>query len=280
MIFRALAALLLTVATTTSANTKAASLPEVRLYTLDCGQLDFKDMALVSDTGDYAGRSGTMAVPCYLIRHGSTWVLWDAGLGDAIAGKPGGEDRFGFHWTVRKTLAAQLADLGLTPSDISIVALSHIHGDHVGNIGLFPAATVYVSPLELPWGLQSPPPPTVDASLVRLLSRMSIHPVPFDLDLFGDGSVVMLRTAGHSPGHHSLLLRLPKSGVFVLSGDLWHFREDYDRSLMTAVNDSRAETLASMQRIKALAEHEHARIIIQHDPNDFRQMPKPPAYLD
>jgi hypothetical protein len=75
----------------------------MRLYTLDCGRLDFADMALVSDTADYAGHSGTMAVPCFLVHHDADWLLWDTGLGDEIAASPGGVDRYGFHWTVRHT---------------------------------------------------------------------------------------------------------------------------------------------------------------------------------
>ena len=63
----------------TSSKTKAP----VELYTLNCGQLDCPDMTPFSDTGEYAGETGVMAMPCYLIHHDKEWMLWDAGLGIA-----------------------------------------------------------------------------------------------------------------------------------------------------------------------------------------------------
>ena len=254
--------------------------PEIRLYTLDCGRLDFDDMKDVSDTDDYAGQKGVMAVSCFLIRHGDDWLLWDAGLGDEIAALPDGKDEFGFHWTVTKTLRSQLAELGLKPADIKYVALSHVHADHIGNVGLFPRSTFLVSPLDMSWGRAVPTPPSVDSKLLQKLSRMKIKPVAYDLDVFGDGSVRMLRAAGHTPGHHFLMLNLSKSGAVMLSGDLYHFRRDYDESLLTAVNESRAETLASMERFVKLVKKYRARVVIQHAPEDFEGMPKFPAYLD
>jgi N-acyl homoserine lactone hydrolase len=252
---------------------------EVRLYTLDCGTLDFPDMSLVSDTDDYAKQSGSMAVPCFLIKHGTDWMLWDTGLGDNLAGKPGGEMRYGFRWTVRRSLRDQLAALGLKPNDVGRVGLSHTHGDHLGNIGLFPSAAILVSPIDVSWAQAKPAPPTVDPRTAALLLRAHIDPVPFDRDVFGDGTVRMLRAPGHSPGHHVLAVRLPQAGTVILAGDLWHFRKDYELSLMTAVNDSRAETLASMARIKTLAARWKGRIVIQHDPQDYVSLPKPPGYL-
>lgn len=252
---------------------------EIRLYTLDCGTLDFSDLSLVSDTDDYVGKSGSMAVPCFLIKHGADWLLWDTGLGDDLVPKPQGEMRYGFRWTVRQRLQDQLAALGLRPDDVKYVALSHTHGDHLGNIGLFPKATVLVSPVDVAWAQGVPAPPTVDPSSVRQLLDAKLDPVPYDRDVFGDGTVRMLRAPGHSPGHHVLLIRPPKAGSIILAGDLWHFRNDYEKSLLTSVNDSRAETLASMDRVRKLATRWKARVVIQHDPSDFASLPKSPAFL-
>lgn len=276
---RTLALALLTFACAFGAPRSAPPL-SMRLYALDCGRLDFKNLGPVSDTDDYVGQQGTMAVPCFLIRHNNVWMLWDAGLGDDVARLPGGKDEFGFHWTVTKTLRAQLAQLGLKPGDIKFVGLSHVHADHIGNVGLFPHATLLVSPLDLAWGKDTPPEPSIDPKLFRTLLRMKTSPVPYDLDVFGDGSVRMIRTSGHTPGHHSLLLNLPHSGRVFLTGDLYHFREDRRRTLMTTINSSRAETLASMQRFEALVKKYHARVVIQHDPNDFAALPAFPRFLD
>ena len=252
----------------------------VRLYTLDCGRIDFDDMRVFSDTGDHDGEHGIMPVSCFLIRHGDTWMLWDAGLGDEIARSAHGETLVGLHFRVPVTLSSQLALLGLKPDDIHYVGLSHLHADHSGNAALFPNATFLVSPRELAWAGTVPPPDGVLADRVAAVQAGHVQPVPDDLDVFGDGSVRMVSTPGHTPGHHALVLRLPRSGVVILSGDVAHFRENYDRGLVPLGNVSRAETLASIDHVRGLARNLHARVVIQHAQDVFASMPKFPAWLD
>ena len=71
-----------------------------------------------------------------------------------------------------------------------------------------------------------------------------------DKDVFGDGSVIMLNTPGHTPGHHSLLVKLKGKGNVLITGDLAHFRENYDSNGVPTFNTSRADTLASLDRFK------------------------------
>ena len=274
----ALGAIALLIAPSGSASAQAA--PRLQLYTLDCGRLELEDMGMFSDTGEHAGEPGVMAVPCYLIRHGENWLLWDTGLGDGLAALPEGKTQFGGRWTVRRTLVSQLAELGLRPGDIDYVALSHLHADHSGNIGLFPTATWLLPAEELDWGGASPAPLGVDAGLAAQIPRDRVRPAQGDLDVFGDGQVMILRAPGHTPGHRILLVRLSTAGPVLLSGDLFHTRENYERSLVPAVNVSRADTLASINRFAGLAAHLHARVVIQHAPEDFAAMPVFPAALD
>ena len=110
-----------------------------RLYVMDCGHNAATDQSRWSP-GVNVGKPIELSDNCYLIRHGADWLLWDTGYPDAVAEKPltspiGTATR-------AKTLAAQLAEVGVKPSDIRYVAVSHTHGDHVGNVDLFPAATV------------------------------------------------------------------------------------------------------------------------------------------
>ena len=88
---------------------------------------------------------------CYLIKHAQGWLLWDTGLGDAVAAMPEGQKSNAGVWHVKKTLASQLAEIGVKPSDIRYLALSHSHGDHVGNVELFPQATLVVQKAEYDW---------------------------------------------------------------------------------------------------------------------------------
>src|SRR3954462_11668515 len=77
-----------------------------------------------------------------------------------------------------------------------------------------------------------------------------VEPVPLDKDVFGDGTVQMLNTPGHTPGHHSLMVKLQEKGTVLLSGDLIHFQENYDTNGVPSFNTDRAETLASIDRFK------------------------------
>ena len=78
-----------------------------------------------------------------------------------------------------------------------------------------------------------------------------------DYDVFGDGSVMIISTPGHTPGHQALLVRLPKTGALVLSGDAVHFKANWDNRRVPSMNVSKEQTLASMQRIADLLEKEH-----------------------
>lgn len=252
--------------------------PPVRLYTLDCGRLELHDMAMFSDTGEHAGEPGEMAVPCYLIQDGERWLLWDTGLGDRLAGTPSGEEILGGRWTVSRTLVSQLAALGLSPQDVTYVALSHLHADHSGNVGLFTRSTILIGAPELAWAKGNPL--GTDGKIVAGLAKLHVEPINLDHDVFGDGRVRIIATPGHTPGHRALIVNLPKTGNVLLSGDLFHTRENYEKSLVPMVNTSRADTLASFDRLHRIAERLHARVIVQHAMEDFRAMPAFPAYLE
>ncbi len=117
---------------------------EVRLYAIDCGRMDFKDMgALFSDTGEYACQAGTFVDPCFLIRHPKGTLLWDTGLGDKISENKNGIEipEFGVHMAVSAGLVDQLTTMNMSASDITYLAFSHFHFDHTGNAGLFAGST-------------------------------------------------------------------------------------------------------------------------------------------
>ena len=251
-----------------------------RLYTLDCGLTEFADAAYFSDTGEYDGKSLALPTPCYLIKHGKDWLLWDTGNGDKLATIPGGLTKFGGRFTVKRTLASQLAQLGLKPGDIRYVALSHLHQDHTGNIRLFPRSTFLVSSVELAWARGKPTPFGVDAAAIAPLARARVEASDEDRDVFGDGSVRLLKAPGHTPGSRMLFVKLAIFGPVLISGDLFHTRENYEKSLVPSVNVSRADTLASIQRFNRIVVNTRARVVIQHDPTDFSSMPVFPKYLD
>src|SRR5436853_2491162 len=99
-----------------------------RLYVLYCGDIALND---ASSFTPGASGPGALSVTCYLIKHSQGWLLWDTGLGDAIVSMPAGQKSNAGVWTSKKTLAGQLAEIGLKPSDVRYLALSHSHPDHV-----------------------------------------------------------------------------------------------------------------------------------------------------
>jgi glyoxylase-like metal-dependent hydrolase (beta-lactamase superfamily II) len=258
-----------------------AKSPELRLYVLDCGHATFKDMGGFSDTGEYDGKAGEIAAPCFLIRHPKGDLLWDAGLGDHYNyPKEGSDAAPGVHVTVPVTLLAQLQSLKLTPKDINFIAFSHLHWDHTGNANDFPDSVWILNKEELAAALVLPPPGGVLPETWSAYKSAKNEAIEGDYDVFGDGSVMILRTPGHTPGHQVLKLKLQKSGTVILSGDLFHLRTNRLFKRVPVYNANRADTLASMSRVETILRNTHGRLIVQHDPKDFQALPRPPAYLD
>jgi N-acyl homoserine lactone hydrolase len=249
--------------------------PTIKLYAIDCGHGTFADFGAFSDTGDYDGQGRSLAVPCFLIRHPKGDMLWEAGLGDGMHDK--GADLGWVRLTVPATLQSQLRQLGMTYDDIDVFAFSHAHLDHIGNAASLLKATWLVPPAELAWVRATP---GEHPELLTNVDRVKHIDVRGDYDVFGDGSVRLLRTPGHTPEHHVLLVRLPKTGWVILSGDLVHQRESYDKAWVPTFNVSRAETLASIERVKRLQAKLSARLIVEHDNADFEALPKFPKPLE
>ena len=116
-----------------------------RMYALYCGDIALND---ASSFTPGASGPGHLAVTCYLVKHARGYVLFDTGVGDHIITMPDGQKSRAGVWTVKKTLESQLTELGLKPADITYLALSHSHGDHVGNLKLFSQSTLVVQKAE------------------------------------------------------------------------------------------------------------------------------------
>ncbi|MGC4028026.1 MAG: hypothetical protein QM696_04025 [Steroidobacteraceae bacterium] len=125
-------------------------------------------------------------------------------------------------------------------------------------------------------------PPVVAASddFRKALTAAKQEVIRGDFDVFGDGSVRILKSPGHTPGHQSLIVKLKKTGAVVLSGDLYHMRDNRKFHRVPGGNYSRPDTLASFDRIDRIVVNNKARLVIEHDRDDFAALPKFPAYLD
>jgi len=230
-----------------------------KLYILNCGEGVAGDISRWSP-GLNEGKSMNFVDSCYLIRHAQGWFLWDTGVADAVAAMPDGlapADPKAVLWRRPKTLAGELDRLGVKPADIKGMAVSHTHPDHVGNVELFPTTMLYVQKAEYEWpGANNAP---------RFKAEHPITKLEGDRDIFGDGSVTILSTPGHTPGHQSLLVKLPKSGAIVLSGDAVHFTSNWEIRAVPSMNSNKEQTQASMQKIADTLTKEKAQLWINHD---------------
>jgi N-acyl homoserine lactone hydrolase len=245
-----------------------------KLYVLYCGEIRGADQARWSP-GVNVGVPIELSDNCYLIHHDKGWFLWDTGLDDSVAAKPDGLTgaNGALHMKRAKTLAAQLDALGVKPADIKGMAISHTHPDHVGNVELFPQTMLYVQKAEYDW-------PGEGNSGPRFKPEHPVTKLEGDHDVFGDGSVVILSTPGHTPGHQSLLVKLPKTGAVVLSGDAVHFKDNWDNRRVPAMNFNKEQTLASMQKIADTLAKEHAQLWINHDKPQSDAQKKAPDYYE
>lgn len=121
----------------------AAPVPLLRLWRLDCGATQVHDLNEFSDTFAYARQSKRLVVSCYLIEHGETYMLWDAGLPGADLGLPlEGPGSTGD--SLSRTIRDQLAEINVSPESVSILGISHYDYDHTGQAASFPRARLYM----------------------------------------------------------------------------------------------------------------------------------------
>ena len=164
----------------------------------------------------------------------------------------------------------QLGDIGLKPGDIARVAISHTHGDHIGNMSLFPDATVLMQRAEHSWIYSADGPNDNVNQLMALARKLMGSPKTLalldgDTDVFGDGSVILLSTPGHTPGSQSLMVHLRNTGFVILSGDVVHSLANFEKDVVPSLNTDKAASIASMERIKQMIATYKAKLFINHD---------------
>ena len=150
------ASLLLVGALTASADSRLPDATRAgfadKLYRLDCGHSLANDES-VWTPAENIGRSIEFSSTCWLIQRGNEWLLWDTGVPQSALNDPKGWSTLPklIVYHLDKTLTDQLAAIGLKTIDITYVALSHTHGDHIGNVSLFPNSMVLMQRAEYEW---------------------------------------------------------------------------------------------------------------------------------
>jgi N-acyl homoserine lactone hydrolase len=258
----------------------------LRLYVLDCGTLIYNNPETYNLTRQEV-RNTNMSVACYLVVHPRGTLLFDTGLPDSASGRPFNETPLGgtpnprstaYFMLVTTTLKSQLAAIGVTPAGINYLAISHYHGDHVGNANDYAGST---------WLVQKPDydamfGPNVRLESInpyRLLKDAKTEILSGDHDVFGDGTVIVKFTPGHTPGHQSLYVKLARTGGVVLSGDLYHYPEERTLGRMPE-SEKASQTAASRSALEAFMKEVKADLWIEHDITAFAKQKKSPQYYD
>ncbi len=261
----------------------------LRVYVFDGGKLDGGDPARFSLKREEM-KVADMSIAAYLVVHPRGILMWDSGaLPDnelTSEGKltryrivlPNGNERF---VTTTKKLASQLAQTGYSPNDVTYLALSHYHYDHTGNANMFANATWLVRQSER--DVMFPDKPN-DLTRPETYSRLKTSKTTIvktdDYDVFGDGTVVLKFTPGHTPGHQVLSLKLAKTGPVVISGDLYHYPEERALHRVPTFDVDPKQTAASRASLETFLQKTGAKLWIQHDLAANQRMKKAPEYYE
>jgi glyoxylase-like metal-dependent hydrolase (beta-lactamase superfamily II) len=254
------------------AQTKKPAPPKsLRMYVLDCGRIN---VANGDSMGFKPGELATanMVTPCFLIVHRKGTLIWDTGEIPDSAFAKGVTPATQGAYTVDRPLLPQLAAFGYTTADITYMALSHYHGDHVANANAFAGST---------WIVQQGDRDAIFAPRQNNGQRLGqvADPAFFtelaksktlllkgeDHDVFGDGTVVIKYTPGHTPGHQSLYLKLARTGPILLSGDLYHYPEEITYKRIPPFDSDKDQTAKSRAMIEEFVKKNKAQLWIQHD---------------
>jgi glyoxylase-like metal-dependent hydrolase (beta-lactamase superfamily II) len=251
-----------------------------RMWALDCPTLTVEGHTLMY------GLTGmvTIPMPAFLIEHPKGLVLFDTGIAPEAIDDPAAvygrelADALGMVATPDQRLDRQLAAVGYDVADVTHVICSHMHFDHSGGHHLFPGARFYVGQGELAFA-HFPDPIGAFCYIPDQLARLrdfDWREVPgVDVDLFGDGSLVILFMPGHTPGELSLKVRLA-SRTFILTGDAVHLRAALENEFHFPIDADTKSALRTVRRIKRLRESEEATVWITHDPDDWAELKHAP----
>jgi glyoxylase-like metal-dependent hydrolase (beta-lactamase superfamily II) len=262
-------------------NRSTAGASVERIYDLDGGTAEVSDASIYSP-GINVGKPISLTCNAYLIRRAGQWVLWDTGIEDELVTVPGGRIiAHGIRGVVKRTLRSQLAEIGVEPRDIAMLILSHAHFDHVGNVRMFPKAK-WIVPRKEHEAMFAPDfeEHGYSPEVYDTLRDNPTEIVEGDHDVFGDGSIRLIATPGHTPGHSSLAVRLPQSGTIILSGDAAHFESNFVHRRVPSFNFDAQQTEASMDKIDRIIRSEGARLWINHDSRQSATIPHAPQWIE
>lgn len=256
-----------------------------KLYAFPCGLERFCNALFDPFSADPAG---IKEIPYffYLVEHTNGLVLFDTGANPglienvkAYLGPEG--DSWGIELTPKDDARALLATLGIKPADINHVVLSHLHYDHAGGMTSFPNATYWIQSTE--WEFAKNPPPYQQGIYIQSEFDVPIERIRFvngAEDMFGDSTIQLIPTPGHSKGHQSMLIK-GANRFYLLAADAAYDPDlaDITRLPAAALAWSPDAMIESRMVLKEIRDDTGALVFCTHDsafrtgvkqaPNDY-----------
>lgn len=248
----------------------------LRMYVFDCGVLKIADpMPLFGLKKEQVGATD-LADAAYLIVHPRGTLLWEAGLvpdstiGGATA-RPGAPT---------KRLNDAMAGVGYSPASVTYFAISHGHGDHTANANDFQGSTWLVNKAEFDAMFAEKVPRFYTPATYGALKGSKVKFIDGDYDVFGDGTVVIKQTPGHTAGHQVLLVKLAQTGTVALTGDLYHYPEEVEMRTVAPAQGDQAITLKSRDALQESLKKSGGKMWITHDLIGFAKLKKAPEFYE
>ena len=262
------------------AQSKPETVKSPRIYVFDDGTLSGLDPKQYFGFERSELKAVDFTAQSYLIVHPKGTLMWDAGVIADSQFKGNEPVKEGIS-TATKPLLPQLASAGYKPSDVTYFAMSHYHSDHTANANAFAGSTWIVQKAERDAMFAATPAAIMAPATYSALKDAKTKVLENDdYDVFGDGSVVVMSTPGHTPGHQVLFVKTAKRGPIVLAGDLYHYPEERTTGKTPSFEFNAAQSKVSRNRIEIFLKQTGAQLWIEHDIATHANLPKSPKYID
>lgn len=251
-----------------------------RIYIFDNGSISGLDPALFNFKREELGEVDFVNAS-YLIVHPRGTLMFDAGAVADSHFKGDGSPVVEGVVTATKPLLPQLAAAGYAPRDVDYFALSHFHSDHTGNANEFAGATWIVQKAERDFMFADSPQGIIQPATYAALRTAETKILDNeDFDVFGDGTVVVMATPGHTPGHQVVAVKLANAGTVVLGGDLYHYPEERTTGRIPTFEFAPEQSKTSRARVEEYLKTNRATLWIEHDIATHAALPKAPGFVD
>lgn len=244
---------------------------EVELLVFGCGSFQAPKPFFIG--GDDA-QMVRVPVPAWLIRHPTMGMaVFDTGLDlryrlEAEAVLP--SDKVGFDFREGEEVAARLLAFGIDPAEVRWVINSHLHADHCGGNGAFPNATVVIQRREWEAACRNEDGRSYNvADFDHGHARLELDG---EHDLFGDGTLILFPTYGHTPGHQSARVRLP-GGEVLLTADCCYWAQGLEQLCVPGINHDPAASLTVLKRLREI-QARGTTLLFGHDPVQWTALPR------